>query len=260
MFPATVKEAAVMATRSGSVGYFRFLAALGFAAVALFAVGCTADVKDIRAEGIEQFRSRQYVESMATLRHGLDLNPNDAQSNYYMGLNYQANAARKFRDGDVAAARRELDTAIVYFTQAVKSWPNYMAAVSAKVEALELRGKYDEALAVAERVADNNRGAAAHFIYLGNEYRDRADYDNALRAYKIALSTDPNSSKAYAEMAKMYLRIGDTALASDSYQRAQEINPSEPALADYMAQMNGSFERAASPPPSGIAAPEKSNP
>jgi tetratricopeptide (TPR) repeat protein len=160
--------------------------------------GCTPNVKDMRAEGIEQFRCKQNIESMATFRHILELSPNDAQSNYYMGLNYRSSAERKFREGDVTAARRELDTSIIYFTQAIKSWPNYMAAVSAKDDALKARGKYDEALTVAERVADNNRGEAEHFVYLGNEYRDRADYDNALRAYKLALSTDPNCSQAYA--------------------------------------------------------------
>lgn len=195
-------------------------------------VGCTPDVKDMRAEGIDQYRCKQHVESMATFRHVLELSPNDAQSNYYMGLNYRASAERKYRDGDVTAARRELDTAIIYFTQAVKSWPNYMAAVTAKTEALELRGKYDEALNVAEYVASNNRGAADHYVYLGNEYRDRGDFDNALRAYKLALSTNPNCSKAYAGMGKLYLRIGDRALASDSFRRAHEINPGEPVLSD----------------------------
>src|SRR5438045_1870485 len=105
------------------------------AAVALvgcaFATGCTPSVKEIRAEGIRQFRGQQYVESMSTFRYALNQSPNDATCNYYMGLNYRAMAARKFRDNDLTAARRELDTAIIYFTQAIKSWPNYMAAVEA---------------------------------------------------------------------------------------------------------------------------------
>lgn len=192
--------------------------------------GCTPDVKDLRTEGIEQYRCNQYVESMATMRHVLELSPNDAQGNYYMGLNYRASAARKFRDGDVTAARRELDTAVVYFTQAVKSWPNYMAAVAAKTEALQARGKYDEALNVAERVADNNRGEAEHFVFLGDEYRDRGDYDNALRAYKTALSTKPDCARAYESMAKLYARIGDTALAADASRRANELDVRQPVL------------------------------
>jgi tetratricopeptide (TPR) repeat protein len=195
-------------------------------------VGCTPDVKDMRADGVEQYRAKQHVESMATFRHVLELSPNDAQSNYYMGLNYRASAERKYRDGDVTAACRELDTSVIYFGQAVKSWPNYMAAVAAKTEALELRGKYDEALNVAEYVASNNRGTADHYVYLANEYRDRGDFDNALRAYKLALSTNPNCSKAYAGMGKLYLRIGDRSLASDSFRRANEINPNEPVLTD----------------------------
>src|SRR3990172_4706305 len=49
----------------------------------LVPAGCTPDVKDIRTQGINEFRSRQYVESTATMRHVLELSPNDAQANYY---------------------------------------------------------------------------------------------------------------------------------------------------------------------------------
>ncbi len=227
-----------------------------------FAAGCTPDVSDVRREGVEQFRNNQYVESMATMRHVLELSPNDAQANYYMGLNYRASAARKFRDGDVAAARRELDTALVYFTQAIKSWPNYMVAVASKNEALELRGKYDEAIAVAERVASNNRGQAEHFVFLGNEYRERGDYDNALRAYKLALSTDPTSSKAYACMGQLYQRVGNTALASDAFRRAYELNKGEPAAAEFLATHGGATyeSEAASPINPKVTEPARTAP
>jgi len=186
-------------------------------------IGCTPDVEDIRLAGVEQYRNHQYIESMATLRHALDLSPSDAISNYYMGLNYRVLAARKFRDNDVPAAKKQLDRAIIYFTQAVKSWPNYMAAVAQKNECLELRGKYDAALSVAENVASNNRGIADHFIYLGDEYRQRADYDNALRAYKKALSTDPKAAQAYVGLGKLYQQVGDDQLAMDAYRKADEL-------------------------------------
>lgn len=200
--------------------------------------GCTPEVKDLRRVGIEQFRNRQYVESMATLGEVLELSPNDAQGNYFMGLNYRALAARKFRDGDVPAACRQLDRATLYFTQAIKSWPNYMAAIASKNEALESRGKYEEALTLAEHVARNNRGTAAeHFIFLGNEYRERGHYDSALRAYKIALANDPTSAKAYAAMGKLYLRVGDRTLARDAFRRAYELDETDPQAAEALAQL-----------------------
>lgn len=206
-------------------------------------VACTPDVTHLRREGMEQFRNRQYLESMATLRHALELAPNDAPANYYMGLNYRALAARRFREDDVASAYRQLDTAILYFTQAIKSWPSYLEAIASKNESLEARGKYAEALALAERVAENNRGEAAeHFIYLGNEYRERGDHDSALRAYKIALASDPQSSRAYAAMAKLYQRIGDLALAEDAYRRAYELNPAEPGVAEQLARLERGWD------------------
>lgn len=218
-----------MFTPTRSANRSLVVCALLAVSVALLA-GCAPSTKEMRATGIEQYRDRQYVESMATFRHLLEISPSDAQANYYMGLNYRENAARKFAGGDVTAARRELDTGIVYFTQAIKSWPNYMAAVSAKTEALETRGKYEEALNVAERVADNNRGVAEHFAFLGDEYRDHGDYDNALRAYNTALASDSNCAKAHAGMAKLYARIGETSLAAEASRKANQLDRGEQVI------------------------------
>jgi tetratricopeptide (TPR) repeat protein len=202
--------------------------------------GCAPDVSDLRTEGIEQYRRREFIQSMATFREVLGKAPNDAQANYYMGLNYRTMAARKFRDQDYVAAYRELDTAIIYFTQAIKSWPNYMEAVASKNEALEARGKYAEALRLAERVAENNRGSASeHFVYLGNEYRERGDYDSALRSYKTALSTDPDNAAAYAAIGALYEEVGDRQLARDAYTHAQELDPSTEGVAEALARLGG---------------------
>ncbi|GMU24138.1 MAG: hypothetical protein AMXMBFR13_42150 [Phycisphaerae bacterium] len=200
--------------------------------------GCARDIQDLRSEGVELYRGRQHIESMAVLREALDLAPSDAQSNYYMGLNYRVLANRKFRDGDITAARRDLDTSVLYFDQAIKSWPNYLAAVEARSEALELRGKYDHALDTANFVADNNRGGAVQlYIYAGDQYRDRGDYDNALRRYKMALAADPNSASAYAAMGKLFLRVGDRAKARDALSRAYELNPRDTSVADQLAAL-----------------------
>lgn len=205
-------------------------------------VGCTPDVKDLRTEGIQLFQSRQYIESMAVLNEALEKSPSDAQSNCYMGLNYRQIATRKFEQGDVPAGRRELDRAIYYYTQAIKSWPNYMEAVALKNEAQEARGKYERAMATVATVANNNRGIGEHFVQLGDEYRERGDYDNALKAYKTALASDPNLARAYAAMGKLYMRVGDRALAMDSYQKAYSLNRREAGVADALAQLGTSSD------------------
>lgn len=217
-------------------------------------VGCAPSIEELRTMGIEQYRGRQFVESTATMREILERDPNDAEANYYMGLNYRAMAERKFRDGNVAAAARELDTSTMYFTQAIKSWPNYMSAIAAKNEALEARGKYEAALAVAEQATSNNRGIAEHFVYLGDEYRQRGDYDNALRRYKTALGIDPKNARAYAGMGKLYMLVGERSLAMDAFRRACEIDPRAADAASALDQLtseSGTFtashEEAAKP-------------
>lgn len=202
--------------------------------------GCTPDVKEIREAGIQQYQQQKYLDSMATLRESLYLAPNDSLSNYYMGLNYRRIAANKFREGDLSAAYKELDTAIIYFTQSITSSPNFMEAIAAKTEALEARGKYEQALTLAEKVAQRVPGdQVVHFVYLGNQYRDQGDYDNALRAYNVALTKDPNSATAHAALGRLYQITGDKAKAIEEYSRALELNNKEPGVAEALQFLRG---------------------
>lgn len=209
------------------------------AVLAAIVVGCAPSVKELRELGIHRYRTKQNIQSMAYLREALEKSPNDAQCNYYMGLNYRQIAERQFQRGNPPAAAKACDTAIYFYTQAVKSWPNFMRAVSAKTEALEARGQYEKALDVASYVAKNNRGTSAlHFVFLADEYRDRGDYDNAAKNYKIALAHDPDCAKAFAGMGRMYLLAGDKGLAVDSLRRAYELNAAEPGVADLLARLS----------------------
>jgi tetratricopeptide (TPR) repeat protein len=219
-------EATIMHARTASA-----------AVLAVFVFGCAPSVETLREMGIHRYRTKQNYQSMAYLREALEKNPNDAQCNYYMGLNYRQIAERQFLRGNPPAAAKACDTAIFYYTQAVKSWPNYMEAVRAKNEALEARGNYEKALDTAAYVASNNRGTSAlHFVYLADEYTERGDYDNAAKNYKVALANDPNCAKAYAGMGRMYLLAGDKDLGIDSLRRAYELNPAEPGVADLLTQ------------------------
>lgn len=239
-----------------------FAGALVGALLAL-STGCEMrpDKEDTLQTAIQRYRAKQTVESMADLREVLEQDRNHSVANYYMGLNYRAIATRKFQAGDVAAARKAIDSALVYYNQAIKSWPNYMNAIAAKNEALESRGKYDDALAFASKSAEINRGSSAdHYVYLGEEYRQRGDYDNALRNYQIAISSEPNSARAYAGLGKLYFMLGDKQRAADALQHAYELNAAEPEVADLLAQLTGEpimEEEFASPPPAGV--PEQSS-
>ncbi len=226
-------------TRASSIRLF-FLSA----GLVAFIAGCGPSTKDLRQMGIRQYRDRQHIESMALLRQVLEEDPDDAQANYYMGLNYRRWAERQLREGDTTGAIEELDTAIMYFTQAIKSWPNYMAAISAKNETLETRGKYEEAIHVSKRATKVNRGEYEHFVVLGNEYRERGDYDNALRCYKTSLAIQENA-EAYAALGKLYTQVGNRDLAIDAYRRAYEMDPTKQQVAqalDKLASDSGAYQ------------------
>jgi len=142
---------------------------------------------------------------MATFRRALKLAPNYAVSNYYMGLHYKNRADRKFSEGDLTGAYKQLETAVMYLNQATTSIPSFMEAIKEKKDALARRGKYEQAVNMAERVAQRIPGdKVTQYVILGNLYRDAGDADNALRAYKQALDMDPTSTVARSEVERLY--------------------------------------------------------
>lgn len=195
------------------------------------AFGCTPDVTNDCERGISLYQSQRHIEAMATFRHCLVQQPDHAQSNYYMGLCYRAFAERKLREDDIASANRELDTALYYFGQAIREWPNYASAIRAQNDALELRGKYDQALARAKQIAHQNRPNPTAQVFLGKQYAERGDYDNALRAYTAAVKVDPENASAYAELGRLYFRAGDVRLAGTHLRKAYQLNAAEPGVA-----------------------------
>ncbi len=205
--------------------------AIAATVLAAILVGCTADVSKERMYGISLYESQRHVEAMATFRHCLLQHPNDAESNYYMGLCYRSIAEKKRREGDFAGANRELDTALIYFGQAIREWPNYTAAIKAQNEALETRGKPDEALARAQQISKTNRPDPNAQVFLGKQYAKRGDFDNAARAYHVAIKVDPENALAYAELGRLYLQAGDVRLAGTHLRKAYQINPAEPGVA-----------------------------
>lgn len=209
----------------------RFLGVLASVATAWALTGCTPDVRKEREYGVELYRAQRHVEAMATFRHCLLQHPNDAESNYYMGLCYRSIAEAKFREDDIAGANRELDMALIYFGQAIREWPNYAAAIQAQNEALERRGKAEEALAKAKDIARKNRPDAQAQVFLGKQYAKRGDFDQALLAFKTAVRLDPESAAAYAEMGRLYFKAGDIRLAGTHLRKAYQLNPNEPGVA-----------------------------
>jgi tetratricopeptide (TPR) repeat protein len=170
--------------------------------------GCTPDVTEIRDAGIKQYQAGQRIQSMATFRTALNLAPNDAVSNYYMGLHYRDRADERFKAGELTAAYKQLDTAVYYFNQATTSVPNFIEAIKEKKDALARRGRYATAVEMAERVAQRMPGdKVTQYVILGNLYRDAGDADNALRAYQQALEMDPSSTEARVEMERLYAKV-----------------------------------------------------
>jgi tetratricopeptide (TPR) repeat protein len=183
---------------------------IGALAVLLLTVtnGCTPDVTEIRNAGIKQYQAGMRIQSLTTFRRVLELAPSDAVGNYYMGLHYKDLADGKFREGDLTATYKHLDTAVMHFNRATTSIPNFIEAIDEKKDALARRGKYEQAVNMAERVAQRIPGdKVTQYVILGNLYRDAGDADNALRAYQQALDMDPTSTQVRVEIERLYQNV-----------------------------------------------------
>ncbi|MBS3751549.1 MAG: tetratricopeptide repeat protein, partial [Anaerolineales bacterium] len=68
---------------------------------------------------------------------------------------------------------------------------------------------------------------ANRFIEIGDEYRDRGDYQSALESYQQALGADPRNLRANLNLAQTYLQNAKYQEAIESFQKALNIDPED---------------------------------
>ncbi|HUU00976.1 MAG TPA: transglutaminase family protein [Myxococcota bacterium] len=79
---------------------------------------------------------------------------------------------------------------------------------------------------------------------LGNEYRTRGKYEQALLQYRQAVSDFPDFAEAYADMGLTYQLRRDYILAQKAYQRAAQLQPTLPGLEKNLAELRRQMQAA----------------
>ncbi|MFQ6047750.1 MAG: tetratricopeptide repeat protein [Phycisphaerae bacterium] len=208
--------------------------------LALAVGGCaTATIGELNQQGLAELRAGRYAQAQAYFKLALEKEPERAETLYYLGCCALERARQKLAANRVPPAMRYLDDAISWFDSAIESAPGYAAAQEAKVEALELKGRYEQALAAA-KWADRFVGPAARQkIILGRHYERIGDMDEALLCYRQAVAIEPDSSLARAELGRFYARLGRKQEAILELRKAYRMNPAEPGVVPELQRLGG---------------------
>ncbi len=162
--------------------------------------------------------------------------PRVVENLHDLGACSVAMAQERLSYGQQAAAMRELDTAIGYYSQALDVFPGHRASLKGKNVALELKGRFGEALDEAEWAAATLGPAPEQYIFLAEELEQRGDVDGALLRYRQAVAMGPDVAESHVAFAKFLLRHQREEAAIYHLRAAYRLNPLDDWVMDQLAR------------------------
>ncbi|MFQ5491223.1 MAG: tetratricopeptide repeat protein, partial [Phycisphaerae bacterium] len=204
------------------VGPFLLLTIVGVAGP-----GCSTrpDFRQIRQEGQQAMLDGNYRVARGLLRHGVEMVPEDPANLHDLGDCCMYFSREQFARRNVPAALREVDQAIAYYERAIGADPGYQAALMGKNSALELKGRFEKALDVAEWAAKYVGPSAMQQVFLAREMEERGDLDSAHVRLRQAVAMEPNNADAHEALGRFYHRHGQRKLAIGHLGRAYALDP-----------------------------------
>ncbi len=161
--------------------------------------------------------------------------PREVENLHDLGACSVLVAREKFEQMNHAAAQRELDRAIEYYTSAIDAVPGHQASLEGKNRALELKGQFDEALQHAEWTVAFVGPSAKQYIFLARELEERGDKDGALLRYRQAVAMEPNNKEGPVALAQFLMREHSEPVAIHFLQEAYRIDPKDEWVAEQLA-------------------------
>jgi len=195
--------------------------------------------------------ARSYGPANYFFRRADELKPRQAANLHDLGACSVMLARTKFKEMNHAAAMREVDAAISYYTAVLDVDPGHEASIVGKNIALELKGQFDEALQHAQWAAEFVGPAAKQYVFLARELEERGDRDGALLRYRQAVAMEPGSAEAHRAIAEFLLRNRNETAAVKHLQAAFRLDPTDKWVLAQLAERGAvptiAPERAAKP-------------
>lgn len=159
-------------------------------------------------------------EALDVLRRIADLDPSNTDvrlrlAESYAGENLPDLAAEAYTEaGARLAARKEVEAALDAFTRALTLRPATHAALHGMLSAHAELGTADEAAEVLEQAVRERPGDLEVRAMLARAYVDAEDAERAEAATRELVGRDPSSFMLLFDVARLYLRRGDTDAAA----------------------------------------------
>ncbi len=206
------------------------------AAVLMPIVGCSQNYYSLRRQGQKAMVAEAYGPARVFFLQAEEQRPRRADNLHDLGACSVLLARQQFTEGNEAAAMRELDSAISYYTQAIDANPGHFACIEGKSVALELKGQFDKALENAEWAAEFTGPSARQYTFLAESLEERGSIDGAFLRYRQAVAAEPKSFETHRNFAEFLFRHGNEQAAVFHLQAAYRINPLDPWVTDELAQ------------------------
>ena len=210
--------------------------------------GCDSPQAKLRQKGIEEYNAGQYQMAFDTFNKGLDYNQMKATDNYYAGAS--------------AMKLGNLKRAEYHFYLAWQADPSMADVKDALTECLLREGKEDQALDFLERDAAltakvkdprplkqiNNRPYTHQvdermFLTKGGDrlrvadtYERMGDLDNARLNYNKAIELDPTNPQIHFAAGMFCERINNKAAAGTEYTAVYQLDPKYPDIIPALAR------------------------
>ncbi len=192
----------------------------------MLATGCaTMEYRDQRWHGQNLMITGMYGAARNFLEQADAIKPRQVENLHDLGTCCVMVARDRFDQQNHAAAMRELEAAIAYYSHALDVYPGHQPSIQGKNVALELQGQFDKALKHAEWTAQFVGPAAKQYVFLAREHEQRGDTEGALLRYRQAVAMEPENADAQVAFAKFLIRLGNDEVAVHHLQAAYRIDP-----------------------------------
>ncbi len=135
--------------------------------------------------------------------------------------------------GDLASEMKEKQTwyekAVVHYTEALKLQSDSVEAYNNRGAAYRDKGEFDRALRDFNAAIDLEPNYANAYNNRGMAYGKNGKHDLALQDFNKAINLDPRSADSYNNRGLTYKEMGEVDLAVKDYNRAVELDPEFPA-------------------------------
>lgn len=199
--------------------------------------GCSGTMRyrELRLEGQAAMLARMPGPARYFFEECNRIKPRQVENLHDLGTCSVMLARDRFERENRAAAVREADAAITYYSEALDVHPGHQASIEGKNIALELKGQFDEALEHAEWAAEFVGPHARQYVFLAKEREERGDVDGALLGYRQAVAMEPENADAHVAFAKFLLRHEQVPEAIRHLQIAYRLNPFDDWVVDQLA-------------------------